>query len=104
MTSGHARWSFSLRLFLLFLAFGGSTHLSNTTIEIWVLPFLGRIAAFLPHLCEMVRAIFCHISPTTFLSDSTVVFRASLVFERRSPFFPDAPIVVLTILITNRTS
>src|SRR5437764_4714191 len=66
MTGRHAYRSFSLRLLAFFLAFGRSTHLSNATIEIWVVPFLGGIAALFPHLRKVVWAILCHIGFATF--------------------------------------
>src|SRR5450755_247203 len=88
----------------LLMTFGRASHLSDAAIEIWILSLFGCIAALLAHLREMVRAILAHIGLAAFARNLAVVLAAALLFKCGSSLFSDPSVVVISVLVANRTA
>src|SRR5579863_3396010 len=84
--------------------FRASTHPSDTTIEIGVLPFFGDIPAPFSHLGEMVGTVFVDVRHTTFAGNGAVMLAASFFFEGRATFAANALKIILTIFLANSRS
>ena len=86
------------------LPFGRAAELPDTTVEIGVLPLFGGVAALFAHLGEMVGAILIHVGLPALPGDGAIVVAATLLFQGSATLLADAPVIVFTIFVANRTS